>query len=296
MPLPAMYRPTSTPTAVDYITLDSWNATAVDDQNTEWWLTSLEGWHGTPDMRLTGIDRPLDHGQFDGPTYLAPRIITAAGTAIAPDRTTALLARDIVASLCSDPSLLYTLQVTEPGRPTRRASVRLNAATKVSEVSGTAFDWQIQFKAPDPRRYDDAETVVTLYPPTGAIGGLTLPFTTPFTYTTTGAAASSTTVTNAGTIAARPVVYMWGPLVDPEIANLTAGRTLSFTGLTLATGDFVVVDFDRRTALLDGTVSRTSYIDVSAAWWELSPGGNDLVFTAGGGGGYAEIHYRSSWI
>jgi hypothetical protein len=294
MALPVLYRPGSTTTRTTYASLDGWSATATDDQGTEWWLSTVEGWAGTPSVRQSGVDRPQDHGGFDGPSFYGSRIITLAGSAISLDQSTALLARDIVASVCSDPSQLYTLKLTEPGRPTRRASVRLNAETKVSPVNEASFDWQLQLKSPDPRRYDDTETVVTLSPPTGAIGGLTVPVTVSFSISTTGLSTSSATATNAGTIATRPVVTLNGPLVDPQIANLTAMRTLSFT-LTIASGDYLVVDFDRRTALLNGTASRSSALTSTAAWWELAPGGNDLQFTAGGGDGTAVIRYRSAW-
>ena len=296
MTLPVIYRPSPANTLTDlYVTLDGWSAPAVDAQGTEWWLTTVDGWNGSPDVRLTTVDRPQDHGQFDGPTFFGSRTITLAGSAIALDRTTALLARDIVASICWDPSQLYTLQVTEPGRPTRQADVRLNAATKVSGVNEVAFDWQIQLKAPDPRRYDATETVITLYPPTGAVGGVTVPFTVPLVLSTTGLSTSTATAVNAGTVATRPVVTLTGPLVDPQIANLTAGKTLSFV-LTIASGDYVTVDFDRRTVLLNGTASRSSALTSTAAWWELPPGSSDLQVTAGGGDGSVEIRYRSAWL
>jgi hypothetical protein len=294
MTLPVVYRPPTTATMADYITLDGWAATGVDTQGTEWWLSTLDGWHGTPDLRLSGVDRVQDHGQYDGPSFLASRVITAAGTAISPDRATALLARDIVSSLCWDASRLYTLQVTGPAG-TRRAQVRLNAATKASELSEVAFEWQVQFKAPDPRRYDDTEQVITLTPPTGAVGGLTVPFTAPFTISTSGLSTSSATLTNNGTVATRPTVTLTGPLVDPVIANVTAMRSLSFT-ITLAAGDTLTIDFDRRTALLNGTASRGNTLTSSAAWWELAPGGNDVAFTAGGGTGTAEVRWRSAWL
>lgn len=296
MALPALYRPTTTPGISDiYLTVDGWGAGATDTQGTEWGLTSVDGWSGSPEVRLTGSDRAQDHGQFDGPSWLASRIITVQGEAQALDKPSALLAADIVSSVCSDPTQLYTLQVTEPGRPTRRASVRLNAATKVSDLTDTSFAWQIQFKAPDPRRYDATETVLTLYPPTGADGGLSVPVTVPFSIATSGVSSSMATVTNAGTVACRPVVTLAGPLVDPQIANVTAGRTLSLT-ITLVAGDTLILDFDRRSVLLNGTASRSSTITASAAWWELPPGGSDLVFTAGGGSGSATVRFRSSWL
>jgi hypothetical protein len=294
--LPLTYRPAPTNSLTNlYVTVDGWSATAVDAQGTEWWLSTVDGWNGSPDVRLTGVDRPQDHGGFDGPTWFGSRIITLAGTAIALDQATAMLARDIVASLCWDPSQLFVMQVTEPGRPVRRCSVRLNAPTKVSPVNDASFDWQVQLKSPDPRRYDDTLTTVTLTPPTGLEAGVTFPVTAPFTVPTVGTGPSQQTLTNAGTIATRPVVTFAGPLVDPQIANLSQGKTLSFT-ITLASGDLLAVDFDRRSVTLNGTASRSNTLNSTAAWWDLDPGGNDIKFTAGGGSGSATITYRSSWL
>lgn len=296
MTLPVRYRPSTSPTlAPQFMTLDSWSAPAVDGYGVEWWLSELDGWYGTPDLRLGGSDRPLDHGQFDAPSYLSSRVITATGAALAPDVTTALQASDILSSLCWDPSQLYVLQVTEPSGQVRRAQVRLNSATKVSDLVGNTFEWQLQLKAPDPRRYDDTLTSVTLTAPTGAVGGISAPLTVPFSISTSGALSNSATVTNVGTIATRPVVTFAGPLVDPQLANVTAGRSLSFT-ITLAGGDLLVVDFDKRTVLLNGTASRSGTLTAAAAWWDLAPGGSDLTFTAGGGGGTATVTFRSAWL
>lgn len=302
MALPALYRPTPPAILTDVgVMLDGWAAgtnpdDVTDSAATEWWLTGIDGWNGSPEVRLSGVDRPQDHGQFDGPSYFGTRVVTLSGVAICPDKPTALLSQDIVASVATwDPSQLYLLQVAEVGRPTRRANVRLNAATKVGDFNGTSFSWQLQLKAPDPRRYDDIESVIALSPPTGASGGVTLPLTVPFSISTTGLSTSSATATNAGTVATRPTVTFAGPLVDPQLANVSAGRSLSFL-ITLAAGDTLVADFDRRTVLLNGSASRSSTLTSAAAWWELAPGGNDLAFTAGGGDGTATIRWRSAWL
>lgn len=306
MALPAILRPTPATIAADIgVTLDGWTAgthqaDVGDTAGVEWWIVEdgLDGWANSPDVRLTGTDRVQDHGQFDGPSFFATRVVTIKGVAICPDKATAVQAQRIVASLATwDPSQLYLLQVTEPGTTpsTLRTWVRLNTATKVGGFTGTAFEWQMQVKAPDPRRYDDTATVLTLYPPTGATGGVTLPAAVPWTLSTAGVSTSSATAVNAGTVATRPVVVLNGPLVDPQIANVTAGKSLALT-ITLASDDVLTLDFDRRTVLLNGSASRSSVLTSSAAWWELAPGGNDLAFTAGGGAGSATVTYRSAWL
>lgn len=296
MPLPAVYRPPTVGSLDDMsVAIDGWTGGAVDSQGTQWRLNKFDGWWGSAPLRLSLQDRPLDHGAFDGPSFYSPRVMTLEGLAISPDRTTQLLARDIVASVCAAPASLTAMVVTEPGRPTRRCMVRQSGDVKVADLTDTMCRWSMVLVAPDPRRYDDTETVIVLSPPTGALGGITVPLTVPFTISTTGMSTSSATATNAGTLATRPIVEFAGPLVDPQIANVGAGRSLSMT-ITLAAGDILTADFDRRTLLLNGSASRSNTLTASAAWWELDPGGNDLTFAAGGGDGTATVRYRSAWL
>jgi len=304
MALPLLYRPTPATIDTDIgVTLDGWTAgthqsDVGDSAATEWWIIEdgLKDWNGTPDVRLNGIDRPLDHGQFDAASFYGSRVVTINGVAICPDKTSALLAMDVISSVAAwDPSRLYLMQVSEPGRPTRRAMVRLNTATKVGGFNGISFDFQLQVKAPDPRKYDDTESTIVLQPPTGAAGGITVPVTVPFSISTVGLSTSAGTAVNNGTFPSRPVVTFAGPLVDPVLANLTAGKALGMT-ITLAAGDTLVADFDRRTLILNGSASRATALTTTSAWWELGLGGNDLMLTAGGGDGTATIRWRSATI
>lgn len=304
MTLPAIYRPgtLTAPLTGWAVTLDGWAAGGtytgtVDNNATEWWITKCDGWRDRPAMRVASTDRQADHGSFDAPSYLASRVITVEGVAVCTSEAVAYLSADIMASVCSDPAVLYPLVVTEPGRPDRRANVRLNDATKVGEPYGAgnvAFDWSLQLRAPDPRRYADDETAITLTLPTGAGTGLTLPVTLPFTIPS-GVATNVATAVNDGTFPTRPVVTFTGPVTDPAIANLTTGRTLAFT-YDLAAGESLTVDFDARSVLLNGEVSRAYAIDYGSAWWDLQPGNNDVQYAAGGGTGQATITYRSAWI
>lgn len=304
MPIPAgpgtlvgTYRPGTLPTTSVYVELDGWAATALDGYGTEWWLTKVEGWRDRPAMRVASTPRQADHGSYDAPSYLDSRIVTVEGTAIATSEANAYLSADIVASVCADPSALYPLVVAEPGRPIRRAMVRLNDATKVSSpygIDSTAFDWSLQLRAPDPRRYAATDTVTTLTLPIGAGTGLTLPITVPITLPTT-VAANRATVVNDGTFATRPVVTFYGPVTDPVIANMTAGLNLAFD-LDLLAGETLAVDFDARSVILNRTVSRAYAIVPGSAWWELAPGNTDVQYAAGAGTGPAILTYASAWI
>lgn len=303
MALPAIYRPAVTAALTGWaVQLDGWGAggtgtPTIDANGTEWWCTKVEGWRDRPGMRVSSTARQADHGSFDAPSYLDSRVITVEGTAIATSEANGYLSADIVASICSDFTLLYPLVVTAPGRPDRRAYVRVNDATKVSEAYGAgnvAFDWSLQLRAPDPRRYADAETDIVLTLPTGGGTGLTPPLTPPITLPS-GVATNAATAVNDGTIATRPTVTFIGPVTNPAIANITQGRTLSFL-LDIAAGDSLTVDFDQKSVLLNGSVSRAWAIEPGSAWFDLGPGNNDIQYQADAGTGQATIVYRSSWI
>lgn len=303
MPIPAGplivdgdYRPLTTTAGDVSVELDGWAAPAFDDYGTLWCVENMTGWNGTPDVRTAGQDRQADHGSFDAPAFYGSRVITIDGWSQSDSREANMRAQDIMASVGGqDLTGLLPLVVTEPGRPIRRCMVRLNAPTKVDpRYGGLAFDWSLQLKAPDPFRYADAETLVTLTLPSGADAGLSLPFTVPFIIPMSGVGENRATVVNAGTFATRPTVVFQGPVTDPAIVNLTQGKTLAFN-VTITSGQTLVVDFANRSVLLDGTVSRAYTIAYGSAWWDLQPGSNDVQY-AGVGSGTALLTYRSSWL
>jgi hypothetical protein len=292
------YRPATTPLTDAYVVLDGWAAPALDAEGTEWILTAVDGWNGGAAVRTALADRPQDHGSFDGPSFYGTRTITLEGTAHCVSRSVAMKAQDILASIGAELSAtLYPVAFVEPGQPKRLAYCRLNAPTKIGTVyGGDTFDWNIQLVAPDPRRYSDTVDALLLSLPTGdASSGLTAPLTAPFATAGSGSGTvAQGTALNVGTASTRPLVTFFGPLTDPGIANLRAGKTLSFNYNLLA-GETLVVDFDGRSALLNGTASRTYAIAPTAAYWDLAPGGNDIRFTARSGSGNAEVRFRSAW-
>lgn len=294
---PATYRPVPVPASDTYLSVDNWMAPAVDAEGTAWIATTVAGWSGPPTLRLSSVERPRRHGVFDGATYYGGRTITVVGTAQAVSRAAAVRAMDIIASVCAwDSSILYPFTVVEPGQPTRRCMVRLAGDTKISApYGGYDFDFQIMLLAPDPRRYSDAQTLISLALPTPGPTGLTFPSMAPLSLLGSGLLANRVTLTNAGTINTLPVVTVYGPVTNPTLGNSTTGQTLIFN-IDIAAGEYLVVDFDTRAALLGGTAPRTYTIDPSSSWWELRPGGNDVVFTATAGTGTASIVYRSAWM
>ncbi len=86
-----------------------------------------------------------------------------------------------------------------------------------------------------------------------------------------------------------------GPVVDPFLENTATGEIVRLTG-TLDAGDYLVVDSDARTVLLNGTASRYSWVSPGSTWWQLEPGANSVRYGATSGSGTGTLTSRSVWI
>lgn len=118
-----------------------------------------------------------------------------------------------------------------------------------------------------------------------------------------GIGAGMIRVTNAGNTDAYPVVRIHGPVTDPRLANETLDQRLEFSGLTIAAGDYVELDFREKTVQLNSNPglpqSRYRYLDFAASqWWVLEPGENLIRFypVTSSGAAQAEVRWRDSWI
>lgn len=113
-------------------------------------------------------------------------------------------------------------------------------------------------------------------------GGLAPPFTPPILLPDTTEGAGSVNLENHGNAATDPIVDIFGPVADPVLTNLTAGRTLAFTGVEISGGAFLRIDFWARTVKLMGTSDYRARIDWNASdWWNpgvpgLAPGENQI--------------------
>lgn len=88
-------------------------------------------------------------------------------------------------------------------------------------------------------------------------------------------------VINGGSADAYPLVKLYGPATNPAIDNSTQGRSITFTGLTIAVGEYLEIDLRNHTVRMNGDPldSRYSSLDfATSAWWTLSPGLNMIRF------------------
>lgn len=101
---------------------------------------------------------------------------------------------------------------------------------------------------------------------------------------------------NMGTFSTPLVFRIDGPCVDPVIENSTTGHTLALS-YTLNAGEYLLIDTETRSVMLNGTASRYSDLTSTSTWWDLPPGISNIVFRAATTDvAQLTITWRSAWV
>ncbi|MGW6913704.1 phage distal tail protein [Kitasatospora sp. NPDC054939] len=240
---------------------------AVDAAGTAWTIgrDGLQGWDSA-DVRAQYTDREADHGSWAGPTYLAARVITVAGTATA----TSLAALDAAGEQLSAAASLEDTVLEVADAVPKRVTVRRSGRVLWQPETDRTARYSVMLTAADPRRYSTVLQSQSAALPS-VTGGLTLPITLPITITAT-TVSGTITLTNQGTIGTRPVLTVTGPcaggftIVAARPTGVTTQQTYSDS---LLAGDVLVIDAQARTVTLNGQVSRRRYL--SGTWPEVPP-------------------------
>lgn len=263
---------------------------------TDYIIHNLEGL-GLPELRTDDAARPSDHGVFPSRDFLADRKVTVTGTARGDSASDVTANLDALMALWqpvySDAADVVHLAYRLPGQVARLVKGRPRRANiESNRIIGNRASFVLEFTAVDPRIYAATESTdsTTI---AAAAGGRQYDRTYNVTY---GASAGGFLVlTNDGNFPSRPFATITGPASNPRIENVTTGQTMRLA-LTVAAGDFVEVDFDARTIMLNGTASRYSSLTAASEWWELAPGNTEVRFRADDTGGELDISWRSAWL
>lgn len=116
----------------------------------------LVGWLGGVTPRFEAPDRPTAHGSFDAPGFLSGRIISITGTILGEsERMLEQLIEQLTGLLADGGDAVLSVQ--DDVGPETHARVRLAAETVVTRHGDGAHtaEFQVQFRAPDPRRYGE---------------------------------------------------------------------------------------------------------------------------------------------
>lgn len=162
----------------------------------------------------------------------------------------------------------------------RQADVNLQGAFDGGSQSYEGYAAQrlaAAFKASDPRLYHPQQQS-TSFNLLSSISGLPIPFTVPIPIGESTLNTTQNIVYADGDVLAAveyPTITIYGPITSPVIENLTTDETVSFTaggGLTIGSGEFIVVNLNNKTALDQDGNAVDSYLsdDSDLAAFHLS--------------------------
>ena len=260
----------------------------TDANGVRWTVADLEG-DGGPPMHGQVVSSAGDHGGYATPQFAGPRLMTLTILAIAPNSALRDVARTQIAAAfpISD---LATLRIDEA--IPKQMLVRRSGEIPEKKEADTDVRFTIGLVAPDPRKYGTTLHTATATQASAA-AGLAPPLTPPFTLPA-GAPPMAVACTNAGSFETRPTVTITGPITAPAVVNQTTGQAVSFTGMTLAASDQLVVDLNAKQTYLNG-VYRTA--DIGSSWWVLQPGTTTVQVTGTGAtGSTMTVAWRDAWI
>ena len=244
-----------------------------------------------PATRTGDTNRPRGRGEFIGLDEFSGRDLTltldVGGSAFGSytNLESALAAIRAVTNTADNGATEYPMFVQFPNAPLfgimARARKRAFTPTMATALGNLAQDYVIQFHATDPFFYDQTQTVsLTLPTP---IGGFTFDFTFNISFGG-GSNPGTTTLTNVGDVESYPQLTVMGPCTYPAISNITTGQAIQF-GVTMASGDKLIIDTDLQTATYYNSGSSSGYsvmatIQQGWSWWSLGPGANTIEFTS----------------
>lgn len=261
----------------------------TDANGVRWTVADLTGDDGPP-LRGQVVPSAGDVGGWATPQFPAPRLMTLTLQIIAPTPAARDVARAQVA-MAFPINDLATFRIDES--IPKQMLVRRSGEIPGPKAADSDVRLIIGLVAPDPRKYG---TVLHIASATqaSAAAGLAPPLTPPFTLPA-GAPPMATAVTNAGSYETRPTVTITGPITAPAVVNQTTGAAVSFSGMTLAASDQLVVDLNAKQSYLNGTF-RTA--DISSSWWSLPQNTTTTVQVTGTGatGSTMTVAWRDAWI
>jgi hypothetical protein len=249
----------------------------VDANGVKWLVLSFDGW-GSPHPSIQVVQKPRQAGGWAGLSYATPRYVSVSVRVVAPTPAALTTALDALYAAVDLADTTFT--VAEAG-VTRSLTVRRSDQVLPHRLNNQIADVTFQMVAIDPRKLGSTLTGSTNLPATS--GGLTVPFTIPFTISST-VVAGQVSFTNPGNETGPVVLRIDGPCTGPVITHTSSSTTNALvfsSSLTLGTGEFLLINMDKRTALGNGQASRSGYI-TSRGWSGFDPGVNTWSFTASG--------------
>jgi hypothetical protein len=238
-------------------------------------LTSVAGLDATP-LRLSTHDREGLHGGYVSSEFESTRTVTLEGSIYANSATLEAYLDQLKANFA-------------PTRRDRKLYFGTDQGTRIvfGKSQGLRYDkdsfrrlgivpFQVQIVCQDPRIYAETETVDVR------------------TFGTGGTAYQLTTGGNRDT----PLrAHLAGPLTNPSVmlTHRYGQTTYAYTG-TLSATDDLLIDFDKRTVMLNEITNVRVNLAITGAWSNVPPGEIVQVnLNTSSGGGQMLLAFRNAW-
>lgn len=264
-----------------------------EETGAHWVVEDLKGWQN-PTSTGTVTQRSAARGGWRNRAQLAPRGLTLIGSVYTALGNAPDLLDTLLENIPLDVPEYLTVYGVHFGQD-RLIAVRQEGEPSLEIVSSTEGIFSVGLVADDPLKYSVEEHVENTKLPV-TTGGLAVPFAVPFSVdavTVSGVVA----VRNEGNYPAPARLIIHGGAAgadNPKVTHLGTGESLQLT-MDLAPGEWMDLDLDRHTAMLNGTSSRRGY--VTGQWFSLAPGDNLLAFNSPTYSADAELQvvWRDAW-
>lgn len=262
-------------------------------------IVSVEGLLDVPEISTSDQARLRRHGLRPGDDFLGGRTITVTMEVYGDDNQAFALAlkelKEAFRPGLSEAPVVFQFPNVAEGAKVR-SNVRARAmAWPITQTHFHRLDEVvIEFYSTDPRVYSNTVGADSATLPTAG-GGLSFDASPDFSFgaTSTG---GELTLTNSGNFQTPVAFRIDGPVQTPRIIHEALDQELELD-LTLATGEFIILDSESRTVLLGGTASRYSSLTTDSSWFDLEPGVNIISFRgASTAAGSLSATFRSAWV
>lgn len=269
----------------------------VDEFGVSWKTNEIPNWPARSGSTGDTIQNPYDDYGTSTPAFATPMAYNIVGRAFAPSRAAALAAIDRFNAAI--PFRVRGPLAVQMDGITRHRLVRLEDQNpKVNLVTDRLMQYDIQVSAPDARQFaGDGTTAssgsVRLFLPF-ASSGFAPPLTPPFAIAAVVISGSSI-VHSSGSATPRASARFTGPL-DHPVLRTSDGQFLKLD-LIIPAGQFVDVDFDKRTTKINGLVDRSG--DLLGDYLLIPPGVDltvALTVDSYNPDGFVDLTWLDAWL
>jgi hypothetical protein len=262
-------------------------------------LKEIAGWHDMAASPLGGAGtmapKQTRNGSWAVPEFMPSRVVTMALQIqqLSGDFETAIGLLE-AATQPGVGEIPLTLQMGGVSSTVNGTVTGRTIPTTLDYLAGYT-NAQIEVTCSDPRRFGALVTGSALLPT--STGGLTWSVTWPLTWNSTQVA-GQVILANPGNTAGPVKFRITGPVTGPVVTHVESGTQFAMVStFAMQPGDYLDVDCEARSVILNGQASRNGYIQ-TRGWPQLLPGTNTFNFSAAGYNPAAQLSVTAtpSWI